>query len=73
MDNGDKTFVFGCSVFGAVVLSAVVGLTVSTINKDNAVRDMVKAGANPMEAHCSVQGSTPVVTCALLAARGRTE
>ena len=66
-EDGNKVWVFGWCVIGVLALASIIGITLVSLNKDAMIRDMVKAGADPLEAHCSMNGSHTTIACALVA------
>jgi hypothetical protein len=69
----DKTFLAGCVCFAFVVTMIITGVTYTNTNKYKAITDMVAKGANPMAAHCALDGSTPSnqTVCTTLAAQSK--
>lgn len=60
-------------IVGLLLLASVVASPVAcTMRRHQAVADAIKAGADPMEAKCAIEGATEQnPQCALVAARTR--
>jgi len=66
-ESENKVWIFGWCTVGVLALASITGVTLVSLNKDAMIRDMVKAGADPLEAHCSMNGSHTTIACALVA------
>lgn len=54
MDSDHRMYVYIAAAIAAVALSLVGSCSYSQYNQNKAITDMVKAGANPVEAGCAV-------------------
>lgn len=71
MEDWKNSLALGVAAL-AVVATLPVACTVQERNRNNAVVDMVRAGADPLTAKCAMSASpttTPDAVCVLAAAR----
>lgn len=69
MDNFSKTFIAIAFMILVVILSAIVGGSLASMGRSEAIKAMTDKGANPQAASCSIDGPSESnkVICTLLA------
>lgn len=68
MDRGDKFYAFMWTIVGTVALAIVLTVAGVTINTTDKIAEMVKNGANPLDARCAYSSSVDQI-CTLRATK----
>lgn len=68
MNGTEKVYVAFWIALAGVITSIVTGVTITALDNNKAMVEMVKSGANPLEAGCAVEGSdeTGSIDCNIL-------
>lgn len=57
MDNDNKFWIFTWSIIASVLITIILSITTYSFHQANILNEMVKNGADPITARCSLLGS----------------